>query len=331
MRVKSAIIEKMPRSGRMRYAGIMLLAVILLALLVGSALLDRITFRQMDWEFWRGSVQAPTIIIYIILVSPIINGYWNRAINTLFPLIKDSKLKEKLITDLTKNDRWRESGTALASIGTIVVISHTWDGWPDGWFEWYRLVTQFTMIGLLGWLVYTGLRGVRNLTRLTRSIQYLDIFNLELLSPVAKWSLGVSLAFIGGITISLIFVPYDSLLNAISISVYGILIVTTILIFFSSMLSTHNAILRVKQRELNAAQEKLTIAFRKMRGSSSLGAEETDETVFSEVTAWGTYEANVRSIHDWPYTASILRQLLASLISPAIVYFIKVIFGVQFS
>jgi hypothetical protein len=56
--------------------------------------------------------------------------------------------------------------------------------------------------------------------------------------------------------------------------------------------------------------------------------EEIDETVLTEVTAWGTYEANVRNIHDWPYTASILRQLLASLISPAIVYLIKVVFGV---
>jgi len=275
-------------------------------------------------------VQSPTIIIYIVMVSPIINGYWNRAVNTLLPLIKENKLKEKLITDLTKNDRWRESSAALVAIGAIVAISHDWEGWPDGWFEWYRLITQFTMIGLLGWLVYTGLRGVRNLTRLTRSIQDLDIFNLELLSPVASWSLGVSLAFIGGITISLIFVPYDSLLNAISISVYSFLIFTIILIFFSSMLSTHNAILRVKQRELNAAQEKLSIAFRKMRRSSPRGAEETDKTVFTEVAAWGTYEANVRNIHDWPYTASILRQLLASLISPAIVYLIKVAFGVQF-
>jgi len=246
LHVRSAITNKMPQSGRMLYAGVVLLAVVLLALLVGSALLDRITFGQMDWEFWRGSVQSPTIIIYIVIVSPIINGYWNRAVNTLLPLIKENKLKEKLITDLTKNDRWRESSAALVAIGAIVAISHDWEGWPDGWFEWYRLVTQFTMIGLLGWLVYTGLRGVRNLTRLTRSIQDLDIFNLELLSPVARWSLGVSLAFIGGITISLIFVPYDSLLNAISISVYSVLIFTTILIFLSSMLSTHNAILRVK-------------------------------------------------------------------------------------
>jgi hypothetical protein len=100
-----------------------LLAVILLVLLIGSALLDRITFGQMDWEFWRGSVQSPTIIIYIVIVGPIINGYWNRAVNTLLPLMKENKLKEKLIADLTKNDRWRESTAALVAIGAIVVIS----------------------------------------------------------------------------------------------------------------------------------------------------------------------------------------------------------------
>jgi hypothetical protein len=330
LRVKSSITSRFLQSRRVRYVVIALSAVLLLIFLVGSALLDGITFDEMQWEFWRGGLQPPTIIVYIILVSPIINNYWNRAVDTLLPLVKGNNgLKEKLVKDLTKNDRWRESGAALLAMILIVALSQQL-GWPQGWFGWYRMVTQLTMMGLLGWLVYTGLRGTRNMTRLTGSIQDLDIFNLELLSPVARWSLGVSLAFIGGITISLIFVPYDSLLNVLSISVYGVLISTTILIFFVSLLSSHNAILRVKRRELAMAEEQLATAFRKQRGLVMRRAEETDEKVFSEVTAWWIYVANVRSIREWPYNASIIRTLLASLISPTIVYLIKVMFGMQF-
>jgi hypothetical protein len=322
---------KLLQSQRIRYLSILILAIILLSLLVGSALLDGITFAEMGWEFWRGGLQSPTIIIYIILVSPIVNNFWDQAVDTLLPLVKgNSGLKEKLMRDLTKNDHWHESGAVLLAIVAVLLLSQSWGGWPDGWHGWYRMVAQLTMIGLLGWLVYTGLRGARNMTRLTGSITELDIYNLELLSPVAKWSLGVSLAFIGGITISLIFVPYDSLRNVMSISVYGVLVGTTILIFFMSLLSTHSIMLQVKRRELAIAQEQLATAFRKQRGLMIRHPEETDEKIFSEVNAWWIYVAYVRSIREWPYNASIIRTLLASLISPTIVYLIKVIFEMQF-
>jgi MFS family permease len=329
LRTKTNILAKLSQSRRTWYAGIVILALSLFLLLVGTALLDGLTFGEMDWEFWRGGAQSPTIIIYIIVVSPIIKNYWTRAIDTLLPLVKDSDLKNKLVKDLTKTDLLRESAAFLVAVAAILTIAQSWV-LPDGWFGWYRMITQLIMIGLLGWLVYTGLRGVNNLTRLNRSIQDLDIFNLELLSPVARWSLGVSLAFIGGITLSLLFVPYDSLLNVISISVYGVLIVTTILIFFISMLSAHNAMLRVKERELRIAKEQLTKAFQKLRGSLQRQSNETEEKIFNEINAWSAYETNIRNIHDWPYNPGIIRRLFISLISPAIVYLIKILFGIQF-
>jgi MFS family permease len=327
--IKPSITGRFWKSRRARYIAPALIALLFLICLIGAALLDGISVDEMDWEFWRAGLQPPTIIIYTIAVIPLMDKLWNRAVGTLLPLVKgEDGTREKLAAEISKKDPWRESIAASLVMVLILVLSQPWN-WDYGWVGLYRVVAPMIMFGLLGWLVYTGLRGARNLTRLTRATLSLDIFHLEVLAPVARWSLGISLAFIGGITISMVFVPRENLLNVFNISVYAVLICTTVLIFFISMLGTHHAILKVKKRELLTAQEMLTVAYRKMQGQVTRGSTADDGRVFSEVAAWGIYETSVRNIREWPYDASIIRRLVASLASPAAVYLIKLILGIQ--
>ena len=52
------------------------------------------------------------------------------------------------------------------------------------------------------------------------------------------------------------------------------------------------------------------------------------EELSTNLNAWLSYERRIKEVPDWPYTASILRSLIASTAVPAAVYVFKVLTGV---
>ena len=93
------------------------------------------------------------------------------------------------------------------------------------------------------------------------------------------------------------------------------------------MWSTHNAMVTVKKHELGIVRSNLENARRNLIEHVSHDPENGIEGMYFAVATWGMYEKQVQETREWPYNAGIIRRLTITILSPAIVYLIKIFFG----
>jgi hypothetical protein len=152
---------------------------------------------------------------------------------------------------------------------------------------------------------------------LNRHTQDLNIFNLESLEPIARWSLGIALTLIGGITLSLLVsvpgIALNLFMNLQGFIIYGSLITATILVFFLNMYSTHRAIVRAKTQELKGVSLNLAKISNTLKDRAERTRTVAPEELSSAITSWVTYEKRIKEVPEWPYTSQIRRNLLVSI------------------
>lgn len=295
-----------------------------MVLLVLVAYLEGNFTDGVDWSFWRLGLQ-PAIIVYIFIMVPFIQRLWNRALQSLQSLLPQPEQLEIIEKVAGYNRRWEWIALLLGVI-FFVALGQPWS-WDMRWTDVYGLVTSVLMFGLLGLLIYNGLSSTLRLAQLYRQHLKLDIFDTGLLLPVARWSLSVSFAFVGGISLSVIFQPLENLRETQSIIIYSILICVTVLVFFTSMWSTHSAMTLAKERELTTVRESLSDTRRKLKQQVTEGISSDRDRLYSAVAMWSIYEKQVREAPTWPFNAGILGRLVASVLVPAVIYAIKVFGG----
>ena len=306
-------------------------AAVLLLLLILATFLDGVINDLSSWGFWLNNLEGLVLIIYILVVHVFMWRLRERAIQAFRPLLPlDEDDFNRLAADIATPKRRWEWTSVLIGIGLAVVLGQPWNlPWGSGklWWSVYMVITEGLMNGLLYWLIYDSLAGAVRINRLSRRDLKLDIFDTELMIPIARWSLGISLAFIGGISLSLVFGTREQLLRWQSITMYVILVCATILIFFISMRSAHNAMAGAKKRELDLAREHLVAASRELKDQAVRGQVGGLERLSYTITSWATYQRLAKEAPTWPFNAVIIRRLLASIIVPAAVYLIKILSG----
>jgi len=323
------LLEELLRRTRLPwYGATALISAVLFLSVVLAEYLDGVFSRPFDWGVWRSGLQPPAIVTYILVIYPFMQRLWDRAVKALTPLLDlDSRSRDDMIEGLNRANHRSEWLAVILGASFWIALSQPWN-WVEHWLDVYGLAIQMLMFGMLGWLIYGGLSDARQLTKLNRHVK-LDINSPGLMAPVAQWGLGISFAFVGGITISVAFQSTESLMNWQTIVIYAVLISVTILIFFISLWSTHVAMLRAKKSELALAREHLGAALRELKEKTARGPAEGIEKLHSAVAAWGTYERSVREAQEWPYSGNILLRLGASALFPTIVYLLKILFGVR--
>ena len=311
------------------YVAVALVAAILVVTLIVLAYLDGVLSQPLEWRFRRIALQSPAIVAYILLIYPLIQRLWDRAVRSLEPLLcVDQGSREGIMRDLFAVSRRWEWLTLFLGAAFWLVLSQPWN-WVASWLDLYEVATGMLMFAILGWLIYGAVNSTRQLTRLNRHYVKPDIYNPGLMMPVAQWSLGVSMAFVGGITISVAFQPWDNLADWRTLTVYVLLLCVTVLLFFICQWSTHDAMVRAKRNELLMARENLGSALRELKEKTAEGVSEGLERLHTAVAAWGTYERRVQDAQEWPYNANVLLRLGASVLFPSIVYLLKFVFGLR--
>jgi hypothetical protein len=202
--------------------------------------------------------------------------------------------------------------------------------WTSGfsWLTVYFAITLAIVYGLMGWLIYDTLVGIVRISRLSRRDLKLDILDTEMMAPVASWSLGISLVFVGAILLSIIGNVSQSgeiLLNANTIIGYVIMICITLLIFFLSMWTAHRALSEAKKSKLIPAQKHLAEISRELEVRVVKGQREGMIELSSTFTAWTAYEKRVKETPTWPFNAATVRRLIASILTPGLVYLLKIL------
>jgi len=270
------LAEALMRRSRLPwYWATAIIAVVLLLFLILATFLDGVINDLSTWRFWQNNLEGPVVIIYILVVHVFMWRLRERTIQTFRPLLPlDEDDFNRLAAEIiTPKRRW-EWTFVLIGVGFAVGLGQPWNlPWESGelWWSVNQVITGTLYNGLLAWLIYDTLAGAVRVNRLSRRDLKLDIFDTEMLIPIARWSLGISLAFVGGISLSLIFGTQESLLRWQSIFMYAILVCVTILIFFISMWSAHNAMAVAKKRELDLAREHLAVASRELKDQAVRG------------------------------------------------------------
>lgn len=312
-------IVKLPR-----YITILGIAVLLILFLVLVAFFEGSFSNGIDWSFWRLGLQS-AIIVYIFVISPFIQKLWVRMLISIESLLPQTDANE-ILNRMSRNSRRWEWVSLLLGVIFFLALGRPWN-WDRNWFEIYTFVTSAIMFALLGYLVYGGISSTRRLTRLTSKYLHFEIFDTGLLVPVAQWSLCVSFAFVGGISLSVVFQPFENLRQMENIVIYSILLGVTIVLFFTSMWSTHSAMASAKRRELNMVRENLGFHRNQLKQQSSESIEKDRDRLYSAIAVWSIYEKQVREAPTWPFNAGILGRLVLSSLVPTIIYGIKIVLG----
>ena len=135
---------------------------------------------------------------------------------------------------------------------------------------------------------------------------------------MARWSLGTALAYIGGITLSLILVGRFTF-EIVGVLSYAVLAAAAALVFLSNMMHTHRLMARAKDREVARTHKHLAALSGTLRQMRAEGGTEQMMALIN-LSLWGAYEKQVRGLPEWPYTEEIRRSLLASMLVPLAVY-----------
>ncbi len=213
----------------------------------------------------------PAIIVYILLTLPVLRRLRNGAIAAFRPLARmdDDDFGHLLAEAPIFSRRWEWLAIGSGVVGGLLL----WRPWDDSglssiwlssgarseWLVLYMLVAGGLWGGLLAWNIYSSLSGMRLFTGLQHHPLEINVFDLRPLQPIGRWSLGIALAYIGGSALSLLFVPQMTL-NVEAIVLYGILVLTPVLVFFLNMLSTRQTIVAAKKRHLDMVRENLAAA-----------------------------------------------------------------------
>ena len=331
----TTLVEGLVERTRMSWLRLaVVVGLVLLLFLVGSAFLAGVLDAPFDAGFWRAGLLFPAIIVYILLTLPVLQRLRNRAIASFRPLaLMDDDDFEQLLAQAPIFGRRLELLALGAGMMGGLLLWRPWEYaslsriWPalgarPGWLVVYMLIAGGLWGGLLGWIVYSSLSGMRLFTGLQHHPLDINIFDLRPLQPIGRWSLGIAVIFIGGSALSLLFVPQLTL-NVEAIVLYGILILTPVLVFFLNMLSTRQTIVAAKRRKLDMVRDHLVAASLALDEPLGKDQPEHAEALLDSFAAWVTYEERVKAVPEWPYTSEIRRNLVLSTLLPLAVWLVR--------
>ena len=265
----------------------------------------------------------PVMIVYILMVHPFMHRRWERAIHSLESLAPHAAGAGRP----KPGSRRGEWGAVL--LGTLVglAVARRVPG-AEGWLRLYSEATSALTFALLAAAIYGSVRRSRHLAAHSRVGLELNVFDGHLLTPFAQWGQSLSLVFVGGISLSLLFQSYESLRSMEGVIVYGSLVIVALTLFFMSMWTVHVALARAQDRELARVRRDLAAAREALlrhRASDSAGAA---QDAYLPVVVLGAYERQVLDAPTWPFNPTIVGRVLASAVAPLGVYVLKLAFGV---
>jgi hypothetical protein len=323
------VMQLMKRSRLQWRWTMVIVAALLLLLLVLAAYLDGVFTDLSHWSLWRSFLDGPVLILYILLVYPFIWRLWWRSVlclQSLLPIDKGDSERAEVEVPVA-NRRWELLAILIGAIFWLSLWQPWGRSWVSGtiWLSAYDVATQTMLFGLLGWLIYSSFTNNQYTRRLSRQHISPDIFKSGVLTPIARSSLGFSVAFIGGISLSLVFQTPEDLLLWSNITVWAILICFTVLLFFLSMWGTHSTMAKAKTRHLDLARKHLAEFSHELEDRVTRGQLEGISDLSSAISALVTYEKRVKETPTWPFSVDIVRRLAMSVLMPAAIYLIKII------
>ena len=305
-----------------RYAAfIVVLALALFLLLALAAYAHGGSGQRAGSGLWMLGLD-PVMIVYILVIHPFMYRRWQRAMRSLAAMAPPAG------GGPLKMARRRGEWSAML-LGALfgLVVARRLPG-VEGWLRLYSEATSALMFALLATAIYASVVRSRHLAAHSRAGLDLNIFDGHLLTPFAQWGQSISLVFVGGICLSLLFQSYESLRSVEGVIIYGSMVIVALTLFFMSMWSIHVALAKAQDKELATVRRDLAAAREALlrhRASEQAGAV---QDAYFPVVVLGLYEKQVLDASTWPFNPTIVRRVFASAVAPLGVYGLKLAFGV---
>ena len=331
---KYPLIETALRRSRLpRSWTIVVIAGVLLLSLVLAASLDGELASLLDWSVVGYTIFNIIFPIYILVVYPFMMRSREQAVLAFKPLLSmDDDAFNKVAENISKpNRRWEWAAIFLGIFVLGGGLFQPWTlDWASGpfWLTVYYVITSIIGASLMGWITYDTLVGIARVSRLSRRDLKLDILDTETLAPVAAWSLGISLVFVGIVILAVINDVSQAAKFVLDIrTIIGslFLIFMPLLIFFLSMWTAHRALSEAKKSKLTLARKHLAEISSELEDRVTKGQREGMTELSSTITALATYKREVQEAPTWPFNAGIIRRLLLSMLAPGLVYLVKIL------
>ncbi|CAN5807300.1 hypothetical protein BH11PSE8_BH11PSE8_22090 [soil metagenome] len=265
----------------------------------------------------------PVILVYILALHPFMHRRWTRAMQSLDALAPHAEGASPAGKGFRRGE-WvavvlgAMAGLAVARRGPAT----------EGWLWVYSEAVSALMFAALGATIYGSVMRSRQLAAYSRSGLQLKVFDGHLLTPFAQWGQSLSLVFVGGISLSLMFQSYQSLRSVESVIIYGCLIVVAMTLFFMSMWTVHVALAKAQHKELAKVRRDLIVAREALFRGRDRETAAPVQDAYLPVVILGIYERQVLEAPTWPFDLAIVGRVFASVGAPLAVYLLKLAFGV---
>ena len=266
---------------------------------------------------WRGLIIPPLVISYVLLLSPGMERAGNRALQSFREIVL---LDDEHLHHLIQNEGSipaQKERIAILIGGVLGLISALGSTFLDHtWVSWYWILSNILMYALLSWTIYATIASTRVINTLLNQPLQIDPFDLTPFEPIGRQSLINALVFVGGISISLIFVVWDlSILRELGFwLIYIPLGFIPVFLFFLNMLPTHRVLSKAKEAELSKAKNHFQQACRHLIELRENGVDTGN--LPAEINALAAYQTQLQTTRTWPYNTSMLRTLFFSVLIP---------------
>ncbi len=326
------LLDRLRKRTRLSPLGLIVICgVVLISLPILIVWLEGYWQEVFQQRYWRAIFVAPVIIVYILILEQIFKRMEASVIQGLKKVVRLSEedFRELVVSTTKVNARSEWLAFLLgASFGLIAVFQ---EGVVQGfsWLALYLGLANCLMYGLIGWVIYSSINGAKLLTSIYHQPLDIDIFDLRPFEPIGRQSLAISLAFIGGITLSLLFSDIGSgILTFQFWIVYAVMIIMAILVFFLNMIPTHRLLAGVKNADLDLIEQNLKAAYRKIMTFKP--GEAGAQAAAQELNAWKTCQDLLEDAKTWPYTIETLRNLLFTGLIPGAAAVIRLVIEFYF-
>ena len=321
--LRSLVDDLVGHVGPPRLAFALAIAGVLVALLLVTVFAHVGRAPRSAWGLWKVALE-PAVIVYILWIYPPLHRRWTRAIDALRPLADQPEPVEQAFAV----NRRREWAALLLGATFSVWVTRPWlfDG---RWLLLYFYAASAIMFSLMALAIYDCVVRTRRLARIVRAGLQLDLFDSRAFTPLARWGQSVSLVFVGGTCLSLVFQSYETLYTLQSLVIYSTMVVVSLTLFFTSVWSIHEALVAAQQRELAVVHQHWTTARSDLKRKLAEGAADDVGLLYGPIAAVAAYENRVLAASTWPFNPKIVKELIASLVVPVLIYGLKIAIGLS--
>jgi hypothetical protein len=287
---------------------------------IGAVTLDGLWDEFLEQGQWRPLLTSPVVMLYTLAVSRWLAASDAKMLAAFRPVVQiDDQAFERMVRSAAHIS---PTGEIIAlSVGVLagLGISLPWlRGLNTFWLRLYVPVSLALMDGLLAWIIYGAIAGTRLLTTIHRQPLKVDILDIKPFEPVGRYSLTLSLVFVGGIALGMVFgMDFSNIRAWQAWAFYLPLLTLPFIVFFLNMRGTHRLLAAEKRRTLKVVAEKIRTASTaiqaRLEGDESLG------DLAGEYSALIAYEARLRLASTWPYNTNMLRTLFFTILAPLLV------------